>query len=185
MLDALNKFEFVILEEAHESSADGWFEILKYCKSAYYRLALTATPFMRESEEANMRLMASSGPVAIKITEKELIDKGILAKPYFKFVTLTKNPPLLATSSDWRTAYRLGIVENEERNQKILFEVRRAVEHGLSVMVLFKMVEHGKRLKALFDANGIRSALISGSNDQEERKAAITQLKEGNIDVLL
>lgn len=33
MKSILEKFEFVILEEAHESSASGWFELLKYCKT--------------------------------------------------------------------------------------------------------------------------------------------------------
>ncbi|MGF0150987.1 hypothetical protein [Acinetobacter baumannii] len=31
---------------------------MRHCKNAYYRLALTGTPFMRESQESNMRLMS-------------------------------------------------------------------------------------------------------------------------------
>lgn len=82
-INLLAKFEFVILEEAHEASGNSYFEILKHCKNAHYRLALTGTPFMKDDEEANMRLMASSGPIAIKVTEKMLIERGILATPKF------------------------------------------------------------------------------------------------------
>lgn len=185
MVAVLERFEFVILEEAHESSADGWFEILKLCKNAYYRLALTATPFMKSSEEANMRLSASSGPIGIKVSEKMLIDSGILATPYFKFVHLRNKPAALASNTPWQAAYRLGIVENEERNQAVLYEARRAIDNGLTVMVLFQQIAHGKKLKELFDTVGIKNELLVGNNDQEERKQAINRLKEGEIKVLL
>ena len=185
MRSVLEKFEFVILEEAHESSASGWFELLKCCKNAYYRLALTGTPFMKESQEMNMRLMASSGPVAITITEKQLIDCGILATPYFKFVKLFKAPKNLNKKTSWQPAYRLGIVENEERNKAIVYEAKRAVEHNLTVMILFKQIAHGKTLKEYFDREGISNELLIGADDQSERKRAISKLKEGKIKVLL
>jgi superfamily II DNA or RNA helicase len=185
MKSILEKFEFVILEEAHESSASGWFELLKYCKNAYYRLALTGTPFMKESEEMNMRLMASSGPVAITVTEKQLIDCGILATPYFKFVHLTKKPATMSMKTSWQPAYRIGIVENEERNQAIIYEARRAVSHGLTVMILFKQIAHGKTLKEMLDDARIPNELIVGADDQAERKRAINKLKDGKIKVLL
>lgn len=185
MRSVLEKFEFVILEEAHESSASGWFALLKCCKNAYYRLALTGTPFMKESQEMNMRLMASSGPVAITITEKQLIDCGILATPYFKFVKLFKAPKNLNKKTSWQPAYRLGIVENEERNKAIVYEAKRAVEHNLTVMILFKQITHGKTLKEYFDREGISNELLIGADDQAERKRAISKLKEGKIKVLL
>lgn len=185
MKNILERFEFVILEEAHESSASGWFELLKNCTNAYYRLALTGTPFMKESQEMNMRLMASSGPVAITVTEKQLIDCGILATPYFKFVHLQQKPKMLNPKTSWQPAYRIGIVENEERNQAIIYETRRAISHGLTVMILFKQIAHGKVLKQKLDALGISNELLIGADDQAERKRAINLLKEGKIKVLL
>lgn len=184
MKSILEKFEFVILEEGHESSATGWFELLKHCKNAYYRLALTGTPFMRESKEMNMRLMASSGPVALTVSEKQLIDCGILATPYFKYVKLGL-PKDIKMRMDWRTAYRKGVVENQERNLAILKEAKEAVAHGLSVMILFKELKHGATLKRLLDQAGIKNRLIEGANDQQERKVAIEALKNRQIDVLL
>jgi superfamily II DNA or RNA helicase len=89
----LETFELVILEEAHEASGNSYFDIMRLCKNAHYRLALTATPFMKDSEEANMRLMACSGPVAIHVTEELLISRGILAKPYFVFARIEDPAP--------------------------------------------------------------------------------------------
>lgn len=184
-INLLAKFEFVILEEAHEASGNSYFDILKHCKNAYYRLALTATPFMKDDEEANMRLMASAGPIAIKVTEKMLIDRGILATPKFKFVELKVKPDKLLRGSSWDAAYRLGIVDNLERNAAITNEVFRAAAYGLSSMVLIQHKRHGDILLEVLEARGLRVEYIQGLSDQAERKSALSRLAKGQIDVLI
>lgn len=184
-LELLKKFEFVILEEAHEVSAGGYFEICKHCTNAAYRLALTATPFMKEDEEANMRLMGSSGPIGIRVTEKQLIDCGILARPYFKTIHLTQRPKKLFNSTKWASAYRLGIVLNEERNQKIIQEALRAKEYGLSVMCLVQQKDHGKILKQMMEKAGLKANFIFGEDKAKERQTNLAQLKNKEIDVLI
>ena len=184
-ISLLNKFEFVILEEAHEASGNSYFEIMNHCKNAYYRLALTATPFMKENEEANMRLMAVSGPVGIKVTEKMLIDRGILATPHFKYVQLKLKPEHLRASTPWQAAYRVGIVENEERNRAIVFEAERAAKLGMSVMILIQHKKHGEKLLEILAERGIKSDFIMGEDDQAERKKAIRKLANNEISVLI
>lgn len=184
MVKILEHFEFVILEEAHESSGEGYYTILNACKNAVYRLALTATPFMREDEEANMRLMAVSGPIGIRVTEKELIDKGILATPQFKIVSV-KPDPKVRKSSNWQLAYKYGIVLNAERNQIIVDEVAAAVKAGLSCMVLVQRREHGEILERMLRAAHVRTKYIFGDSDQETRQKALDDLRDGRIDALI
>jgi superfamily II DNA or RNA helicase len=184
-ISLLGKFEFVILEEAHEASGNSYYEILRHCKNAHYRLALTGTPFMKDSEESNMRLMACSGPIAIKVSEKLLIDRGILATPKFKIIDLKKCPAKLNRTTAWQAAYRLGIVGNEERNQAIVAEVLRASRYGLSSMVLIQQKAHGHELEALLQSKGVRVRFIQGENDQDERKRALSALANGEIDALI
>lgn len=181
----LEKFEFVILEEAHEASGNSYYEILRHCKNAHYRLALTGTPFMKDDEEANMRLMASSGPIAIKVTEKMLIDRGILAKPHFKIVRLTTKPDKLMRGTGWQAAYRLGIVNNDERNQAIVNEVVRAARYGLTSMILIQQKAHGEILRSQLVMKGMRVEFIQGEDDQRERKLALSRLANGEIDALI
>lgn len=185
IIQILSTFEFVILEEAHEASGNSYYEILRHCKNAHYRLALTGTPFMKDSEEANMRLMACSGPVAIKVSEKMLIDRGILATPYFKFIKLTDHPKKLYRSTPWQRAYTTGITENDLRNKHIIAETIRANRYGLSVMVLVQHKKHGKDLYAKMQAVGLRVAYIYGEDDQAKRQACLNQLKRGEIEVLI
>lgn len=184
-INLLSKFELVILEEAHEASGNSYYEILQHCKNAHYRLALTGTPFMKDDEEANMRLMASSGPIAIKVSEKMLIDRGILAQPYFKTVKLKVKPAKLHRMTAWQAAYRLGIVENAERNQAIVNEVSRATAYGLSSMVLVQHKKHGENLLEAMQACGLRAEFIQGADDQEGRKRALERLGKRQIDVLI
>jgi superfamily II DNA or RNA helicase len=183
----LKKFEFVILEEAHEVSSDQFWSIMAACENAAYRLSLTATPFMKDDEEANMRLLGCSGPIAVDISEKLLIDRGILAKPYFKFIDLKpeEQPKKLYRSSPFAHAYKVGIVHNEVRNKKLVAEVTRAVRHGLSSMVLVNQKDHGRVLQELFTRVGVRSEFIFGDSNQKQRKATIERLGKGEIDVLI
>ena len=185
MLSILEKMEFIVLEEAHESSGNQYFEICNLCKNASYRLALTATPFMKDDEEANMRLMAVSGPIGIHVTEKLLIDRGILAKPYFKIIQLQEKPKYLRKSTPWQQAYRLAIVENEERNQQIVSEALKAKHHGLSVMCLVLHKDHGKMLKTLMEDVGLRVEFIFGESNQKTRQANLDKLKNNEINVLI
>jgi len=181
----LGKFEFVIGEEAHEASGNSYYEILRHCKNAHYRLALTATPFMKDNEESNMRLMAAFGSIGIKVSEKLLIDRGILAKPVFKIMALPTKPKNLMRGTPWQGAYRLGIVNNDERNQAIVAEAARAARHGLSTMVLIQQKAHGHALLALMKKAGIRAQFIDGDNDQAERKKALGKLATNEIQVLI
>jgi len=182
--ELLGKFEFVVLEEAHEASSDSYFNILKHCVNAHYRLALTATPFMKDNEEDNMRLMACVGGVGIKVSEKQLIELGILAKPYFKYLDTAK-PDKLCKSTSWQRAYKIGITENEHRNLAIVEESRKMVFHGLTVMILVQHTKHGHTLRDLLNADGMKAIFIRGESSQVERQRALKKLGEGDIDVLI
>lgn len=184
MVRILEHFEFVILEEAHESSGEGYYQIMNACKNAVYRLALTATPFMREDEEANIRLMAVSGPIGIRVSEKELIDKGILATPQFKIVP-TVAGGRVKKSSNWQLAYKYGVVQSEARNRIIVEEAVAAAKAGLSVMCLVQRREHGALLREQMILHGLRVRYIYGDSDQETRDRALNDLKNGKLDVLI
>jgi superfamily II DNA or RNA helicase len=180
----LERFELVILEEAHEASGESYYQIMRRCRNAHFRLALTATPFMKDSQEANMRLMAASGPIGFRVTEKQLIDCGILAKPYFRYVD-TPKPSQLYRTTGWPRCYRIGIVENADRNKAIILEATRATSYGLPVLILVQRKEHGKLLERAFVENGIRTAFIFGESKNDERQTALDRLAKGVYQILI
>jgi superfamily II DNA or RNA helicase len=198
-LALLAEFEVLILEEAHEASSDSYYAITQGCVNALYRCALTATPFMKDSEQANLQLEAASGPVAITVSERMLIERGILARPYFKFIDLGPAgadgvfvdkekgdvPCKLYKSTPWQKAYEVGIAGNIARNRVIVQEVRTAAVYGLTSMVLVAHKSHGRRLEALLTAAGVPCEFIEGENNQKERQRAIRMLKSGAIQCLI
>lgn len=184
-INLLSKFEVVILEEAHEASGAGFYGIMGHCKNAHYRLALTATPFMKSDEEANMRLMAVAGPVGIRITEEMLIERGILAKPYFLYHECKQTPKKLYRSTEWSSAYRLGIVEFDERNDFCVTMAHRAKSFGLTAMCLVQHKAHGEVLLQKMMASGLRADFIYGESDHATRKAQLKKLADGELDVLI
>lgn len=196
-VELLKNFEVLILEEAHEASSDSYYDITKLCINAHYRLALTGTPFMKDSEQANMRLEACSGPVAITVSELMLIQRGILAKPYFRYITdrglegecqnaageqVTRK---LYQSTPYQAAYEIGISGSVSRNKHIVTEVSIAKAHGLSSLVLVQHKAHGRRLEQLMTRAGIRATFIEGLHTQAQRKSALDDLKSGAIDCLV
>lgn len=184
-MEILATFELVIGEEAHEVSGTGFYDVMAACVNAQYRLALTATPFMKPDEEANMRLLATFGPVLVRVTEKMLIDRGILAKPYFKFLKLAAPPKGLFRSTAFATAYVRGIVENELRNKMFCAEVLRGLRYGLNALMLVQRKDHGQILKAMLERAGVRVEFIFGENNQTERQEKLDALAAGRLDVLI
>ncbi|MFT4064298.1 DEAD/DEAH box helicase [Paraburkholderia sp.] len=181
----LEKFEFVIGEEAHEAGGNSYYEILRHCKNAHYRLALTATPFMKDDEESNMRLMAAFGPIGIRISEQMLIERGILARPVFKYVQLKNKPVKLFRGTTWQAAYRIGIVDNIERNAQIVYEARRGALLKLPVMILVQQTRHGELLRDMLNEKGCTATFIQGESKTKERKKALEALRDGETKVLI
>lgn len=180
----LETVEFVIGEEAHEAGGNSYYELLRYCKKAQYRLALTATPFMRDSEESNMRLKAAFGSIGIEVSEKLLIERGILAKPIFKFIDV-EPPKKLRKTTPYARAVELGIVENENRNKAIVAEVAQAAAFGLTSMILVMRKQHGEILLKMLKEAGLRAEYIFGDKNQDARDKALGRLARGEIDVLI
>jgi superfamily II DNA or RNA helicase len=184
MIHLLSMVEVVIGEEAHEAGGNSYYEILQHCKNAQIRIALTATPFMRSDAEDNMRLMAAFGPTLIKVSEKLLIDRGILAKPYFMYASPAPHPKL-RKSSPYQRAVTLGIVESGPRNNEIAMHAYKAAQYGLSVLILVQRKPHGDQIKELLTAHGLTSRYVQGSSDQETRERALHDLGAGKINVLI
>ena len=183
----LERFELVIAEEAHELSGPAFYNVMAACKNANYRLALTATPFMKDDEEANMQLLAACGPIAMTVSEELLIDRGILAKPFFKFIKLDEahKPKGLFRSTPWQKAYSEGIVNNEHRNKLLCAEVLRGKMYGLNALILVQYKAHGDVLKNMLTAAGMRCEFIDGDSTQKVRQSCLNRLASGDLDVLV
>lgn len=179
-LEFLDSVEFVIAEEAHEAGGNSYYEVCKALRKAHYRLALTATPMMRDGE-SNVRLVGMFGPIRIEVTEEQLIKAGILATPKFKFIPIGKDkqPPTLRRTTAWQKAEELGIVQNHLRNKHVCAEIIRASRWGLPAMCLVKRKNHGKIIHEMLKQFGLKGTYIFGESDKDKRRDALEKLKDG------
>jgi len=177
----LELIEVVIGEEAHEAGGSSYYEILRHCKNARIRIALTATPFMRTSAEDNMRLMAAFGPVLIDIPESLLIDRGILAKPYFKYRDAAPGPRLHRTSP-FERAYKLGYTENPHMHADMIGDARKAAQRKLPVLTLLARKKHGEMVAKLYKDAGLRFVFLKGEDDMVARRTQLDALIAGELD---
>lgn len=185
-IDLLDSIEFVIGEEAHEAGGNGYYDVLGKCRRAHYRLALTATPMMKDGE-SDLRLIARFGPIRLKVTEEYLISCGILAKPFFKYIQIgpREQPPTLRRGTAWQKAEELGIVNNTVRNKHICAEAIRGSRWGLPVGILVKRQKHGKILHEMLKQCGLRGAFIFGESGNAKRKDALNKLAAGEYDYVI
>ncbi|HIV78913.1 MAG TPA: DEAD/DEAH box helicase [Candidatus Sphingomonas excrementigallinarum] len=182
----LDSVEFVIGEEAHEAGGNGYYDVLGKCRNAHYRLALTATPMMKDGE-SDLRLIARFGPIRLRVTEEYLIGCGILAKPFFKYIPIgaKEQPPTLRRATAWQKAEDLGIVNNMTRNKHVCAETIRGSRWGLPVGILVKRQKHGKILHDMLKQCGLKGAFIFGESGNDKRKEALKKLATGEFDYVI
>lgn len=176
--DALQDVRLLIIDEAHRSGSDMFQGPAKLCTNAYYRLALTATPFMSGNSFYDMCLMGISGRVVAKVTNGELIDRGILARPFFKFFTI--EGPDLNKLSGWGQIYESGIVLHEKRNLFIASQAKKLADMGKKILIIVSQVKHGKILRDLIASKGVKVTYQDGKNTTSERRKALAWLSKNS-----
>ena len=183
MAEFLAQFKFLIIDEAHRSGAKQFYLPSMLCRNAYYRLSLTATPFMSGDDEADMYLMGTTGPIVTTVTNGELIAQGVLARPMFKFFTITE--PNLKSFSNWRDIYERGIIYNVQRNTLIAQQAAKLTDMGCRILVICREVAHTAILHELLVEAGVRVEVCNGDKDYHERDKALERMAKGRIDALV
>jgi superfamily II DNA or RNA helicase len=183
MAEFLSQFQFLVVDEAHRSGAKQFYVPASLCRNAYYRLALTATPFMGGDAESDMYLMGITADVISRVSNGELIERGILAKPLFKFFTVTE--PDLSRFHDWRDVYERGIMFNASRNMLVASQTKKLTDMGKKTLVIVRECAHGELLTGLIKEQGVRTLYCDGRHSGSEREGALDALRKDRIDCIV
>lgn len=179
----LSSVEQVFLDEAHSAAANElnkgnlFVQAARMMNSAYMRWGLSATPFMRD-EYHNWLLEGVAGQLLFKISTKQLVDAGVLARPH---ITMVRCKPLVIPEN-WETATMLGIVMNNERNERIVDILQQA---GGLAAALIQDVAHGKIIRDLCVARGMRVEYLFGPIGKSKRKQVWADFTSGRIDAVI
>jgi superfamily II DNA or RNA helicase len=170
----LKKFEVLFIDEAHRAGAQQFYKPAVLCSGAAYRFGLTATPFMGGDIENDLCLMGITGEVVSRISNHELIENGVLAKPFFKFFEVTE--PRIKSLRDWRDVYERGIIHNAVRNEIIQKQALQLATSGRKTLIIVREIAHGKILLDLCHKAGIRTRLVTGATIYSDRQDDINWL---------
>lgn len=167
-------FEGLIVDEYHHSASNSYLKILKRFTRAFYRYGFTATPF--RNDDASKILAAISGRVIHTVSKEELERLGFLVPAHIKMLNIEGS----VTGSGYEEIYSKGIVNNEERNSKIIEEANKLLLEGQRVLILVSRVAHGEYLSQVTGWQ-----FIQGNSSKQIRTDARDSMRIGDLNVLI
>jgi superfamily II DNA or RNA helicase len=180
----LESIRVMIADEVHHSKADTWYDCLSQCPNAIYRVGLTGT--VDKSDKMGwMRLQALFHDIVVKVSNEYLIDKGISSKPIIRLVPVYE-PRNIELINNYLEAYKLGIVNNEVRNQMIvkLAEAYKKRKPG-GILISVKEIEHGDKILEILKAKGYDVEFIHGQSANDHRSGCLERFSKGELDILI
>lgn len=170
------KYSVLIIDELHRTASDKYYKVLMNIPS-YYRFGMTATH--ERGDGAYLRLLAITGKVLYREKPKTLVNRGFLAKPIIRWIDYETKE--MSPYDDYRTAYRLGIIECEERNIKIIEAALFLLKQNKIILIIVENIRHGKLLEKLFSSAGIFVPFINGTMSNKKRKKSHEDFLHGKI----
>lgn len=181
----LSSIEVLFVDECHHVGSETWYTVATLCP-AYYRFGLSGTPIDR-TDGANLRLLAATGDIIFDIGNKQLVDLGVSARADIIFDKVSS--PILETNIRYPTAYKLGVVENDELRSKIIEWTSVCVQEGLSVLILVEDIKHGKSIDGALwtqvEGQFIPHQFIWGEENTVTRREALKEFGERKLPVLI
>jgi superfamily II DNA or RNA helicase len=175
--DLTQRARVLVVDEVQVLPADHNFKVAMACTNAYYRLGISATPTGR-MDGRDHRVVAAIGPLVHRIPRADLVDAGLVADGEVRFVRFD-HPK---ATGNFAEVYEAEVVLSEARNRLVVELARRAPRPTL---VFVKIEQHGQRLRRLLQESKLRADFVSGKTQTGGRRAAITALEHGNLDVLV
>jgi len=179
ILRALKEYKIHMLDECHVSTTATISAIYKNINPERI-YGLSGTPF--RGDNSDLLINGVLGEQIINISASELIEKGILAKPYIKFITV---PKMHIQDKTYQAIYKQYIVENEVRNNLVVEYTKKFLEKGYAPLVLFKQIVHGKILLEMLQNAGVKCDLLYGNDKLERRLEVMQDFNDGKIDVIV
>lgn len=184
-MEFMESIKVMIADEVHHSKSDTWHTCLSLCENAIYRIGLTGT-VDKKDEMGYQRLQAIFSHIVTKVSNEFLIERGISSKPTIRIIPV-QEPRNIEIVGNYMEAYKLGIVENDFRNQTIanLAVAYKAKRPG-GILISVKEIEHGERIMKLIQDKGITNiAFIHGSSEDEHRSGMLDAFSKGQLDILI
>ena len=183
MRDFLDSVTVMIVDEAHHSKSDSWYNNLMTCEKALYRIALTGS-IDKKDELLWMRLQALFGNVIARTTNKFLIEEGHSARPTINIIPVA-NPNDIDRIDDYREAYDKGITNNDFRNKLIAKLTEKWYNQDKGTLIIVNFIEHGDTISELLNDLDVEHYFLHGEIDSDTRREKLNDMRSGKLKVMI
>ena len=189
--------DVLIVDEAHHVKSAVHQKLLA-SSGAVMRFGFSGTVPSEDTYDGWMCRMYI-GDVVVKVSNDELIQQGISAKP---LITMIENDVSFVNhfservkavdsieekrkiaQTVFRDVLKEGIVRNKERNRLILDILLKEIRTGRSILVIVEMIEHGDELLKLCLECGLNVRYVQGNSP--DRRDLIRGFAEGLFPILI
>ena len=190
VLDDLQKFHAVIVDEAHHAAAKTFEEVLQALPNAYFRLGFSATPFRSyagktEDKATFLRVQAWLGPAIAEMSIAQGQETGRIVKPDIYIIhgciwdAVSARINWLGKEPNYKEERQSGIVANTARNAAITFLAEKLSRSGPTV-VLCEQLDHGYRI-----ADACHAPFVSGGIAPSRRQGFYEAFKRQELPLLV
>lgn len=177
----------VVVDEAHKSVSESWIRTLNYLQVGpdnfdrdKLLLGMTATPNRSDGKP----LKTLYDDITENYDLRWALSNGWLTDfEFFRVDTETDISNVKKRGSEFNQKELANAVNNDERNAQI-FKAYKDYSDGEPAIVYCASVDHAKYLTALFNHNGVPSAVIHANTKKSDKKEYIEKYKSGEIKVL-
>ena len=187
-------FDMIIVDEAHHGAASSWKRVFSQFPAAKV-INLTATPFRSDRQELD-------GELIYRYPFKSASIKGYIKKLKATYVapselTFTVNGSaqiftleqvLEMKEEEW---FSRGVALSDPCNVSIVetslekLEQLRLSGTKHQIIAVAISINHGQRIRSLYEARGYRAEIIHSKLDEEKQEEIIRDLKNGSLDCIV
>lgn len=195
----LNEAKALLVDECQFLGAQTLFDVCRGAKNAYYRCAVSATPWRDGNDDLLIEAAINVRNPKSNVNASTLINKGNLTPCKIRFVEQEAETEWLGS---YEATYNANIVNNKSRNEKIMKIIDKSIKNDDgSILVLFGRIDHGMMLKEMiknrFGSEEVEVEykgktyhlhtveLISGDTDMEMRGAILEAARQEKVKILL
>lgn len=202
-IDLLNNTRAVVCDEAHRAGAESYWKVFHYLNNARVKVGLTGT-LDRTKKISMAHIRGLFGKDLVKVTNKQMIERGVSARPHIRLVPIDKptdlEPRIQATMMakgysqlptadlmSYQIAYDLGVVHNEYRN-RIVAELAYKASSKLiqqAVLIMVTSIEHGELIGEQLDKLGAEYQFLQGKDNSDTREKAIDDIVSGRLKIVI
>ena len=178
-LEALGKFDYVILDECHHGTAKSYMKLVEHFPDARW-LGLTATPFRTDGDS----LAEVFDSVAYRFPITTAIDRGTLV-PFdaYGFSLPVSVEDLGETKYGWK-AEDLGNLLSAANALEVVYEKWEEYCNGRSTICFTSSVAQAHATAEYFRGRGVSAEAVDGTTPKRVRDKVLRRFRSGNVQLV-